>query len=507
MGTVFQFPPWREYYNPLRGLTLDRILAMEAAADRGQYADLQWFWRHMEPADVTVTAAITRRLAFLRSLTWQVKTIEGADPTLAAEQAAALTDAYNRIENFADATRFLAGAIFRGYAHVEKAQNPQGEIVRLDPIEQVFWVRNRGKWEFNADTRSEQTKGETVDPAAVIVHEQAPAHRGIHRHFFSKTLALADWDADLAAGAVANIFIIAPPGTGEDKMREFSDVAERVASNGRGALPNGTQVNRFAPADGRGQTPYQTRIDYCDRQMVMAATGGILTMLAESGSGTLAGGAHAATMLDISRADAAALTQTYQTAIDAPLLQGKFQGQKSAAYFAFDLPNQMDPAALLAVVGNLSWAGLTVAPEQLAEVTGKRGQVDSSSSQGTCPLLVPPCVPCLDAATTIQGLLVILVILTSMYYIRLVNTVITSKGQITIPASIRRRLHLRPGDRLAFDPSAPFVKAVKAFDVAKMKSAIGCCREKATEYSAQTWLDETRGPVELPPEDGHAHRG
>jgi AbrB family looped-hinge helix DNA binding protein len=94
-----------------------------------------------------------------------------------------------------------------------------------------------------------------------------------------------------------------------------------------------------------------------------------------------------------------------------------------------------------------------------------------------------------------------------MYYLCLVNTVITSKGQITIPAGIRRRLHLRPGDRLSFDPDAPFVKAVKAFDVGKMKSTIGCCREKASQYSAQTWLDETRGPVESPPEAGNAHRG
>jgi hypothetical protein len=38
--------------------------------------------------------------------------------------------------------------------------------------------------------------------------------------------------------------------------------------------------------------PFAERIDYCDRQIVLAATGGILTMLTESGSGTLAGGAH-----------------------------------------------------------------------------------------------------------------------------------------------------------------------------------------------------------------------
>jgi hypothetical protein len=37
----------------------------------------------METADVTVQAAIARRLAFLDTLAWEVRTPEGADPALA----------------------------------------------------------------------------------------------------------------------------------------------------------------------------------------------------------------------------------------------------------------------------------------------------------------------------------------------------------------------------------------------------------------------------------------
>ncbi len=86
-----------------------------------------------------------------------------------------------------------------------------------------------------------------------------------------------------------------------------------------------------------------------------------------------------------------------------------------------------------------------------------------------------------------------------MYYHPLVTTTMTSKGQVTIPANIRRRLNLRPGDALEFDETAPFVKAVKAFDAAKMKASVGCCREHAVVYGSRTWLDETRGSVDLPP--------
>lgn len=95
--------------------------------------------------------------------------------------------------------------------------------------------------------------------------------------------------------------------------------------------------------------------------------------------------------------------------------------------------------------------------------------------------------------------------ITPMYYRCGMTTVITSKGQVTIPASIRRRLNLRPGDSLRFDEEAPFVKAVKAYDVARMKAAVGCCRERAAVYGSRDWLDETRGPVDLPA-DPDAHR-
>ncbi len=63
--------------------------------------------------------------------------------------------------------------------------------------------------------------------------------------------------------------------------------------------------------------PFQERIDYCDKQIVMAATGGLLTMLAESGTCTLAGGVHEDTLGALARSDAARLTEVYQRDLNA----------------------------------------------------------------------------------------------------------------------------------------------------------------------------------------------
>ncbi len=363
---------WRDWYNPLKGLTMSRIVAMEDAADRGQFADLQWFWHHMERTDVTVQAAISRRLSFVASGDWEIRTNENADATLAAEQADLLRYAYNRIANFKDATLFLASALFRGYAHLEKIGTGYANLVsRLEPIPQWFWIREgmNGRWLFNQESRSNESRGEVVGTEDFCILESSAFNRAIARHFFAKQLAFADWDQALELGANQSIFFIGPPGASEDKEKEYRNVAEQMASNGRGFLPNGADVKMFDPG-ARSKLPFYDRIRYCDEQIVMAATGGLLSMLTESGSGTLAGGAHAAGLLALARNDAQLLSEVYQRDLDAMWLTEFFPHQPHVAYFNFDVPQQDDAVALLGAIGNLSWAGYTVEQKQLEEKTG-----------------------------------------------------------------------------------------------------------------------------------------
>jgi AbrB family looped-hinge helix DNA binding protein len=76
---------------------------------------------------------------------------------------------------------------------------------------------------------------------------------------------------------------------------------------------------------------------------------------------------------------------------------------------------------------------------------------------------------------------------------------LTSKGQITIPILIRRKLGLKSGQVLDFDETAPFLKAVPVFDEEEMRSVLGCARRRLGRRSA-AWLNETRGMVETLPE-------
>jgi AbrB family looped-hinge helix DNA binding protein len=74
----------------------------------------------------------------------------------------------------------------------------------------------------------------------------------------------------------------------------------------------------------------------------------------------------------------------------------------------------------------------------------------------------------------------------------------TSKGQITIPHALRRKLGLKPGTVLDFDDRADCLRATKSVDPARMHSVVGIGRSELAHKSVAEWLDELRGRVELP---------
>ena len=72
---------------------------------------------------------------------------------------------------------------------------------------------------------------------------------------------------------------------------------------------------------------------------------------------------------------------------------------------------------------------------------------------------------------------------------------LTSKGQITIPTAIRRRLGLQAGQVLELDEKAPYILAVPVFDEEAMRAGVGCTHGRLRKTSDE-WLDETRGRVD-----------
>ena len=374
---------WRDAHNPLRGLNMSRLTALQEAGERGQYADLQWLYYYMERSDAMIHSVIQRRRAALLSLDWDIRICSQAQhDSRAQQQADFLRMAYDNIDNFREAVSFLFTAFFRGFAHLEKHWAPNGLIERLEPVEQWFWLRDGlfGDWEYNSGANPGTLRGESIDPAEFIIHETAALDRILSVLYLRKNLSQRDWDSYLAVYGIPSIFLVGPPNVPEDKQTEYQSIAEQILSDGRGFLPHESDI-KFVNGGG-DKPPFQEQIKYLDEQITIAATGGLLTMLAEAGSGTLAGGAHQDTFLQIAKSDAVTLAGVLQNAIDVPLLEQHFPGQPVLAYFEFS-PNltqetrQVVQDALL-----LKAAGLEVKPEEVSEKTGYSLEVISSENTG-----------------------------------------------------------------------------------------------------------------------------
>jgi len=75
---------------------------------------------------------------------------------------------------------------------------------------------------------------------------------------------------------------------------------------------------------------------------------------------------------------------------------------------------------------------------------------------------------------------------------------VTSKGQITIPLPIRRKLKLHTGTVLEFDEDADCLNATKCVDAERMRSVIGIGQKEFAGKSVAEWMEVLRGPVRLP---------
>jgi phage gp29-like protein len=328
---------WREYVNPLRGMTLERIVQLIEQGERGSFADLQWFYQAMERSDALIATVLMRRRAALLSCEWHVKPEEKpTDTVLAIEQAAYLRNQYDRVENLREAVAFLSSASFRGFAHVEKHYSDDcGGVVRLEPVEQWFWCREGmfGEWTYNRDARSGVEKGEQIERNNFVVVESPIAlDRILAVQYFRRNLALRDWSSFLDVYGIPSMFFIGPPGVTDEKEKQYLAIAQDLVKDGRGYLPNGTDV-KYVNGGGTGKPPFRDNLDYLDRQITLLGTGGLLTMLTESGSGTLAGNAHQEAFNQVAKADAVMVSEALQRDFDAPMLAAAFPGWPVEAGF------------------------------------------------------------------------------------------------------------------------------------------------------------------------------
>jgi phage gp29-like protein len=405
---------WRDQFNPLRGLNIAGAIHYLEEGEQGKYVGLQWLYRFIEMQDATLGAVIDRRESAIKKLDWDIRRnssyieepaekrlvrrqreIEEKERALYGDlgfrQEQALRELFNGIKNFKSAWAHLSQASFRGFSHLEKVYDETGRLTELRHIPQWHWVREglNGRWEIVPEFKRSTYKGEPLTDEQferLLIREvERPINRVALVCYVRKNMSQKDWDGFVESYGIPPLFVFGPPDIPDDLKDEYQDAAEAVASDTRGYLPHGSDV-KTVDAGERGTNPFQEHIDYQDAQVVLRGTGGKLTMLTESGSGTLAGNAHADTFDAIAEAEAMEISELIDSDIARPYLEAMFPGKPILRKFEICAGEETDPSQVIKDAAAVKKAGYKMTKEELEEKSGYELVDETESGTGVPPV-------------------------------------------------------------------------------------------------------------------------
>ena len=372
----------RERYNPLRGLDMPRAVLMMERTLKGLWADFQWATagdQGVEATDPDLMTIIERTMAGVSDMDWEIRTAaetaRGYDPALAEEQAAFLEESFSGCANLDDAVEHLVSARFRGYAHLLPRYGGGGWLLRsLEPLPQWHMARDGlvGGWAWNpaADMTPYADLPEKLAPEETVwLENRRPVNRIGLIKYVRAAVCEKDWDAFIDIYGIPGVFIIMPPNVPAGREDEYARAAASAAEAACGALPGGSDVKTLAEA--RGNQPFRERLDWLQKQLVLAGTGGMLTMLSEpTGIGGGASDAQSAVWQTIIRRVARTVERPLNRQYTRRALAALWPGRPALAEWGLRARQEKDASAAVQSIAALAAAGYRVDPEQVRSDTG-----------------------------------------------------------------------------------------------------------------------------------------
>lgn len=388
--------PPRQFINPIQGLNPARAIQMFTAAQVGYFADLQWTYKVLERRNPTLRVLKERRQAAIGRLKWTFRVKEevrnavpdwklgkeytGSAPLtaetrklmfLATQQLNALREVYSRVSNMTEALRFLALATFRGFSHLEKHVDDQGNVVRLQPVPQYHWAMQYplAEWLYN-DQAMNTSYGAAIEPKAFVIREvDDPLNEIALILHLRGMMTTKDWDCFCETYGIPSLFAQLPKDAGLADTDPAMQQMQAVIANGRGVLTHGATLGSTASVVSSGTNmPFEPHIRFQIEQLVLAGTGGKLTMLSDAtGIGQGATPAHEAVFNEIAEAEGASISEIFHEQMDVPEL--KRRGfDRPLVEFALELLKPQDRLANAELLGAIAAAGYEVSDEQASEL-------------------------------------------------------------------------------------------------------------------------------------------
>lgn len=386
---------WLDYTTPLDFLSVDLVRRAHNECTRGAWAQIQWIWEQLEPADAILATCVERRLGALKAIPWDIVKKDGlsdAEDLLAEAQMRTLQDFANAIENLDEAIIGLAQASFRHYRHIQLLETEEGGL-RLNVTNNWNWARDgyAGEWQWNPAATYGLTKGVPlpVNPESIISRIcPRPIDHPAMMLCLDRRNAKAQWLVFNNRYGVPPAFAIMPAGVDEAMRKEYIKFAMQCVSNAAGVLPAGSDVRTVTPGS-TGPDTFSRLLEVSNQELVLRATGGLLTMLTAPGAGTntATGSAHQSAFDELAANEAEQIANLLQERLFAPVLDQWHPGQPHLVEFVMRRPDSDNAAASVQNIATLAASGYRTPDEQVAELTGLNVE---TAQQPAMPQMLPP---------------------------------------------------------------------------------------------------------------------
>lgn len=374
---------WLERVNPLQGLTITQAKNIFDVARAHGSPLLQKIYEEIELTDPVLMTCVERRQSALAGLGWRaVANASAADDAKAEEQRKALETFANGIENLDEAIEHLDLAFFRGYSVCQ----PIWEGIRVRRVNLLnswnFLRGDDGRLMWNPECTLDPKGCEEITPAARVV--QLKRRRAIDwpalSIYIRKYVGERDWGRFLERYGIPPVDVIMAPNATDEQREEYIACAEAAKNGSSVAYPSGTSISRAETS--RGQDPFTAFIEHQEKLIVLMATGGTLTSLAQADTGSLAGGAQMDVWEQIVQRDGVVISAALNRDLFIPFLREAFPGEPVMAHFEIGKEDEPSATEAADLAGKLKVAGWRVDQSQLEEQTGLKLERDEGLGIG-----------------------------------------------------------------------------------------------------------------------------
>ena len=383
---------WLDTVNPIRGLSISAAKSIFDSSRKNGSALLQKIYAEIEDCDPTLMTCVDRRAAAIAGIGWQVNArASEKDQGLAEAQRQAVDAFLSGIENLEDALEHLDLAFFRGFSHCQPVWEADNTVRRINLLDSWNFLQEKhtGKWYYNPEASTDLTGCEEITPEArlVTLTHRRPIDWPALIVYIRKALGEQDWGRYVERYGLPNFIATMHAGATDAQRDEYLKTAKAVREGQPAALPNGGSVTTVG-TESRGQDPFSQFLEHQEKQIVLMATGGTLTSLAQADTGSLAGGAQMDVWRQIVARDVTVISAAINRALVRPFLKTTFPGKPVAAEFkieAVEKPGKKETADLAVSLRN---AGYTIDQSELEEAVGFKLEKDATPQPAPSGMLL-----------------------------------------------------------------------------------------------------------------------